>query len=1203
MQDFVPCKVSVFAAAKPKLFLLKQEIRKIALVMKITAILLLAAALQVSAAGWGQERINLSFNNAPLEQVLKSITAQTGVAFLYRPQYVKDKKVTIQITNATLKMVLDISLKDQQLTYEFIEKNVAIRPIKKDKENIQSNNEHPPLIDVRGRVVNEKGEPVEGVTVTVKGTDKKAITDKDGEFSLSTVDQNATLVFTHVSLETFEVNVRGKQNLALSLKTKVSALGDVTVTVNTGYQQLPRERATGSFGFINNEQLNRKVGTDILSRLEGVTTGVSFDRRRLDPNQAVVSPNNIMIRGVSTLTEEMRTPLIIVDNFPYDGDINNINPNDVENITILKDAAAASIWGARAGNGVIVITTKRGGYNKPFSLSLNANVQITSKPDLFKYPAMSSDDFIDLEIFLFDKAYFNGILNNPTRLPVSPVIEILANKRAGLITEQEATAQINVLRNFDVRNDFEKYIYRTGVNNQYALNLSGGSQKLGYSISGGLDKSNQVLKGDDFRRITFRSAVNMVPIKNLEINAGIAYSNSTTKNNSLGNIGGAAYKSRNRALYPYARFADEDGNALPVVKDFRLAFIDTAGAGKLLDWFYRPLEELRNANNKSNLSDMLFTFGISYRVSNAITLRANYQYENSATESRRLYSKETYLARDLINRFTQISSGGITYNVPPNGIMDLDNSKLNSHVGRLQIDVGKKWGNSHEINGIIGGEIRDKRTGMSYQRFYGFDANRYTSGSVDYLTNFAQYGTPVRARITDRAAILLLNDRFVSMYGNFAYTYKSRYTLSTSARRDAANVFGIKSNNKWKPLWTAGAAWAVHQESFYHSRLFPYLRLRATYGYQGNVNNSLTPNTIIRYNATNNIANLPWAYITDPANPQLAWESTGQLNLGLDFKVNERVQGSVEVYRKKSVNLLWNMPIDPSTGIIEVKSNSATMVGRGIELAMQTINIKGAFKWNSEFGFSYNTNKVIDYVSLTNNSIPASRFAETSGLNIIGLRGKSPYSLFSYPFAGLDPANGDPLGYLGKNTSKDYQAIFNQLLDTSNIIYHGSAIPTYTGFFNQVMSYKGFKLIININYRLGYYFRKSTISYFDLIGSGTQHADYAKRWQAPGDENITTVPSFVYPAGSGERDRFYAASSANVYKGDHIRLQNIRLSYDVTGRKNRSSIFRSAQIYGNIENVGMIWRVNDAGLDPDYNIGNAIFPVPRIITAGLQLSF
>lgn len=1165
--------------------------------MRLTAIFLLSACLAASARS-GAQTIRLDVKGAPLEKVFAEIKKQTGYSFVYyKETLAKGEKITLRITSAHIDEVLQQVLKNQPLSYQIVDKTVIIARKEEDKLIFTA----PPPIDVKGRIVNEKGEPVIA-SVQVKGANKGITTNDNGEFELKGVEDNAILVISGVSIETFEVKVNGRNELALHAKIKMAAMEEVNVVVNTGYQKLPRERATGSFGFVTNEQLNRKAGTDILSRLEGLTTGIQFDRRQMQPNQNGLGAKNLMIRGLSTLTEDIKAPLIVVDNFPYEGDINNINPNDVENITILKDAAAASIWGARAGNGVIVITTKRGQYDQPFKLSLNTNLQFTEKPDLFAYPKMTSSEYIDLEEFLFGKGYYDGALADPSYPAVSPVVEILARKRAGTITASEATAQINALRSLDVRNDFEKYIYRGGLNQQYAMNLSGGSTRAKYLISGGYDKSLSSLQGNDFRRITLRSVTTLQPVKDLEVNIGLAYTNSNTYNNSLGDMGGPNYNPRTGYLSPYAQFGDGNGTHLELAKDYRTGYTDTAGAGKLMDWKFRPLDEMHNLDNKSRLSDILVNAGIGYKLFSFLSVNLNYQFENSNGEVRNFYSDQTYYTRNMINLFTQIQGNNVTNVLRKAGILDQDHTELVAHMGRMQINVDKNWGALHHIHGIVGGEVRERKTTMETHRYYGFDPAKYTNATVDYLTNYPQYGNRGTSRFIERNNLYLTRDRFVSLYGNMAYEFKNRYILSASARQDAGNVFGIKANNRWKPLWTTGLAWIVDKESFYHSSLVTSLKLRASYGYQGNVNNSISPNTIISYALSNNVSNLPWAIITNGANPELSWESIGQFNIGLDFRIRQRINGSIDVYRKKTVNLLYNKPLDPTTGILRMIGNNASMKGNGVEVLLNSVNIRTAFEWNTEIGFTYSSSTVTDYSPIYDTKIPSYAYASSNGLAVVGRRGVTAYPIYSYQFAGLDPATGDPLGYLGKNTSKEYQAILNQIYDTAGLVFHGSSLPKYFGFLNNNFRYRDISLMVGLTYAFDYYFRKNTVNYYNLVRSGVAHADYSIRWKAPGDEKITNVPSFMYPLSNTYRDEFYAYSSANVFRGDHIRLQNIRLAYNLSRDKIKRLPFQSVQFYGNVENLGIIWRANAAGLDPDYNTGNALFPVPKRFTAGVQIN-
>ncbi|QEC52891.1 TonB-dependent receptor plug domain-containing protein [Anseongella ginsenosidimutans] len=321
---------------------------------------------------------------------------------------------------------------------------------------------------IEGQVIAEEdGRPLSGAAVHLTGNLKTVGTDANGRFRMEIpFDSTVTIICSYLGyLDTAtRVHPETQSPVLIELRNDVALLDEVVVS--TGYQQLPRERATGSFEYIDNELFNRQISTDVISRLDGITGGVLFDKRS-------GGSTRFNVRGLSTFLSEER-PLIVLDNFPYEGDIQNINPNDIESVTILKDAAAASIWGTRAGNGVVVITTKKATYNQPFKLSVSSNVSVVQRPDLFYQSQMSSGDYIDAERFLFERGAYDADINNTRSRPVlTPVVEILNKQRNGLITEAEATRQINALRKHDVRKDLEEYFYRRAINQQYNMQLQG----------------------------------------------------------------------------------------------------------------------------------------------------------------------------------------------------------------------------------------------------------------------------------------------------------------------------------------------------------------------------------------------------------------------------------------------------------------------------------------------------------------------------------------------------------------------------------------------------------------------------------------------------------------------------------------------------------------------------------------------------------
>lgn len=356
---------------------------------------------------------------------------------------------------------------------------------------------------ITGKISNHQQLPIKGASVYLQNSKTTVLTNAEGSFTLLISADTDTLFVTHSEYETIRltVNTQTISPLIITLQTTIIKLDEVVV--NTGYQELPKERSTGSFFKLDNAILNQRVSTGIMSRLDGITNSLLIDKR--NAQQAT----NYQVRGLSSLTTRTMLPLIVLDNFPYSGNIDNINPNDIESITLLKDAAATSIWGARAGNGVIVITTKKAKTGQPLRVSINSNLTIIQRPNLFSADQLPVNSTIDLEKYLFDKGYYDGFLGLFFQPPVPEVAEILLKKRNGLITPEQAEAQIYSLRGYDVRTDMEQYLYRPSVNQQYALNLSGASKNIRYLLSAGYDNNSTELKGNGSRRFTLRSDNNI----------------------------------------------------------------------------------------------------------------------------------------------------------------------------------------------------------------------------------------------------------------------------------------------------------------------------------------------------------------------------------------------------------------------------------------------------------------------------------------------------------------------------------------------------------------------------------------------------------------------------------------------------------------------------------------------------------------------
>ncbi|GAB2612145.1 SusC/RagA family TonB-linked outer membrane protein [Belliella aquatica] len=1025
------------------------------------------------------------------------------------------------------------------------------------------------------------GASLPGALVSVGDLSKSTISDENGAFSMRLPRGKYTLTVSYLGFSKYEQEVEILEDTSLNIVLQEDGmdLSEVEVMA-TGYQEIPRERATGSFVQVDNELVNRRISTNILDRLEDVTPGLVF-------NRAGPGGDPISIRGRNTLFANTQ-PLIIIDNFPYDGPLENINPNDVETITVLRDAAAASIWGARAGNGVIVITTKKAAQGA-FRLTINSNVNIIDQPDLFYEPVLSIGDYIDVEQMLFGRNFYNASINNINRPALSPGVEAMLQARNGQISQEELERQLAEFRTRDTRTELMQHFYRPAINQQHNINLSGGTQRYNYALSIGMDKNLDQVVGNDNARYTLSSKHNWKLLNDkLEVGAGIYL----------------VRRDRNtrtevpRDLFPYERFKDSNGNALPVVFGYNRRFIDANAEKGLLDWNYYPTEEI-GARNSSNIeNDLRLNLNLGYEIANGLKASVFYQYWTNTEQSENLQTPDLYSTRDIINRFTQVQQGGaLSFPIPRNSTLSVQNQNAFSHSLRGQLAYKKELGQKGVLDAIGGWELKDFQSFGRGFRYYGYRENIGVSQPVDLINTYRQFHSGAQAAIVEGASHNGMVDRFLSQFVNAAYTYDNKYNVSFSARRDGSNLFGVEANQRVVPLWSTGIGWVISEENFFKSNAIPYLRLRATYGENGNVDKSVSALTTATY--FTNFSNLLSsgelaAIINTPENRQLRWERIKILNFGLDFETKDgRIRGQLEGYVKNGIDLIGDSPFSPSTGFFRVRTNSASTQTKGLDFDIQSRNTVGKLKWTTNFLISHVNEEVTDYFY---EGTPINYLSQGAG-QLSPLEGRPLFAIYSIPWGGLNPDNGNPRGILDGEVSENYLGIFRSLTP-ENLTYHGPRRPSWFGAIRNTFQYQNFTLSANLSFRGGYYYRRESVLYATVLTGRGGHGDYAKRWQQPGDEVQTQVPSM--PASNNVvRDNIYRYSDQLVERGDHIRFQDIRLAYTIGQNQMPRLPFARAEVYTYINNIGILWKYSDDPIDPDFRQ----LPPQRSIAFGVNLNF
>lgn len=1042
---------------------------------------------------------------------------------------------------------------------------------------------------------------ISGATIIVKGTNARTISGRDGRFTLYAPQQSGTLVISYLGHQTIQEKF-SEGNIGpyhFTLVPTENLLEEVEVS--TGYQTISKERATGSFEVVDNKLFNRGISTNVMDRLDGLVAGANFDLtksyRWRDQGYFLPQVTYMMqVRGQNTFTGEIR-PIIVLDNVIYEGDPRNINPNDVKDIHVLKDAAATSIWGTQAGNGVVVITTKRPSETGKPSIGFVSNFTHVAKPDLYALREMSSSDFIDYEQWLFDKGFYDGMINDTWSYPtVSPVVELLNSVREGDLEMDVAQRQIDGFRDKDVRQDYLNHVYRPQALQQYALTINGGNQSAGYLLSAGYDNNKLQLVTSNNDRLTLRSAVNVNLTEKLSLKASISYAKSRANSNGTFSpiAYGTLYSGGGKSNWPYLRLVDDEGNpALVDAVAYRKLYRDTAGNGNLLNWQYRPLAELDQSRQHIAVQDILMSGDLGYAFTPNWSAVLLYTYQKGNTEIEDWHGVGSYAMRENINIYSQWDDNGVRQRPYPLGDrMDRMYETKQSHTLRLQAKYAGRWNDDQELNAIIGAEQRQITTTNNGNTLLGYNRQNLTYQPVDFAGYYPLYNQAFGGQRIPNVAEFYMDDllnRYLSAYANASFTYRNRYILSGSFRQDASNVFGQRSNQRWTPLWSAGAAWKLSDEPFYRVSWLPSLKLRLTYGYSGQAITTQAAIPIIYYQGTSALTGLPQASITTPANPDLRWQKTATLNGAVDFATrNNRISGSVEWYRKWSKDLLSRSPVDPTTGFNSLTVNAGSIAGKGLDITINTENIRTPdFAWQSTWLSNYNRNIVTDYYAAP----LYARDYVLSGNTLNPVKGRDLNGLYALPFAGLNPETGDPMGYLDGEESMDYR---NILLGTpESLLYFGSSIPAHVATLRNSFSYRSWSISVNLQAKLGYHFFRNGFSDHSAATYWQTHRDYALRWQKPGDEAFTHVPSLSYPLNSN-RSEFYKRSEVLVEKGDHIRIQDVAISYAMS----QFAGFKNVQINAYCSNLNiLIWKATKLDIDPLYE--NAL-PYPLSISIGIR---
>ncbi len=1149
---------------------------KILRVMRLIVIMMLFPALLFAKDVFSQKQIRMEVKDATLEQVLKELRSLSGYYILYNIQDVRDVKgVNLKVESGTVEEILTLCLRNTNLNYEISDQTILIS-VKKSVKDIQQKKER----EIRGIVKDEKGELLPGAVIFLKSNPQRGVaTDTAGRFTIRIEEGSPeSLVVRFVGMESQVIPVTEKSEYVIVMRESVEEVGEVVVT---GYQTISKERATGSFNILNANEIERRHVTNLSQALDGLIAGMSG-------NSDGRGGKYYQIRGISTMQAD-RKPLIVVDGFPL-ADIDNlgssdltafekINPNDVESITVLKDAAAASIWGARSANGVIVITTKRGKKKEGVNVNVSAQTSIAQKYKLNQIlTRASSADHVAYERMAMEKGWMDGEFTGSIyelQSPMTKASEILyQGLRFGQLTEAQMNAKLDSLSRQDNGKQITDYLLENAMVTQVNLSLStGGDRSRTYaSFMYQTDRDGFKRSGTDQYMLNFNNVYDLHPRVGLTLGATLQYMENANSGATLTEVG---------ELSPYEMLLDENGDYASQVRKYNPIVVGMLPVEDFAyeDFSYNLLREVRNRDYSTENIALRAQIGLNVKLVEGLELDGKFQYERSTYERKDYSNEETFFVRDIVNEYTEYTDGVVGESaIPKGGILQTGNGKSESFVVRGGFNFNRTFKDVHSISAVLGTEFSNYYVkSKSNPYLYGYNRSRLSSGKL--LSTKAMTLSGWESTIPGTSTTMTWrNNRYVSFYVNASYTYDDKYTLSASARSDASNLITDKAKYRWSPLWSIGGAWNMHREDFMQEASFlDRLVVRLTYGQNGNSNSASSMKTTIGMNSSmpsEETGENP-AYIEDYGNPTLRWEKTNTTNFGVDFSLwSGKLFGTLDFYNKAGKDILGSVSVASAHGTSTAVFNNAELTNRGVEVTLGTAwsPSNGSFMINSVLTYAYNSNKV-KRLYVTPSSVGDLLFASY-------VEGKPMDAIYSYRYMGME--DGQPMisnGLGGKVSMADYSVSSSTNYDA--LKYHGSGISPHTLGWSNSFSLYDFNLSIMLQGKLGGKFRNPVFNY-PVVNSWTKTS--VNRFVTDvlaGKEDVPSLP--------GEADSGYAGwgtysnyLDTRIESASYIYCKEITLEYNLPERYLVKTVLSGMGAFVKLDNVGLVWSKNSMHYHPEF---------------------
>ncbi|SKD00680.1 TonB-linked outer membrane protein, SusC/RagA family [Chitinophaga ginsengisegetis] len=1191
---------------------------------KFFSILFPVLFLQLFTSVWAQT-VTLNVKNAPFVKVAEEISKQTKYDFSYNDRILKKARpVTLKLVKEPLTGALQKLLSEQPLSYEVRDGLIIIT----EKNQTVADQNAGLLSDVNGRVTNDAGVPLEAATIKVKNTNFGTRTNKNGEFIIPGKYANDILQIHLLGYADLEIGAQRARIVTLALTT--ADLNEVNVVVNTGYLKIDRRHLTSAVTTIRMDDIRTPGVNTIDKLLEGRVPGMIFMQ---NSGQVGAAPK-LRIRGTSTILGN-REPLWVLDGIVLTDPVNvdpqqindldfvnllgnaiaGLNPDDIEQIDVLKDASATALYGAKAGNGVIVITTKKGKPGKPM-ISYSLSSGYTRRPryaDRGMY-MMTSRERMDVSKEMVERGMH---YNNITQW--SGYERALQDYYEGKIPYDEFKRLSDYYAN--VNTDWLGLITRDAFTQNHTLNLSGGSNDIKYYSSIGYLNENGVINGENNKR--YSSMLN-VTADYKKFMAQIAFNGSYQVRNytpsDLGIMNYAYNTSRTIPAY------NPDGSLF--------YYPQTNG---LLNYNYNILNERDNSNDHTDLISANIKALLKWRITKGLDVEGTFAFGISNNNRELYYTKDSYYIFKL--RADQTTRWDLA---PVGGELQKYETRNKSYTGRLQVNYITTLDKSgrHSLTATGGVEVKSNGyDGFNITRRGYF---REMGGYFDIVpTTYTGY---YQQWMSTKPALGYFNRQLTNdfaWFGTAGYSYDNRYLLNVHIRGEQSNLFGSRTNNRFLPIWAVSGRWNMKNDVLSDVAWINDLALKGSWGWQGNMLPGQSANMVIRQNLnTNPYYNETSSNIINYPNPDLKWEKTSSFNAGLEFSILKgKLSGSLAYFYKRTKDAFLDKTVSEINGVEKYVINSGTLENKGIEVALSIKAIDNASLSSSRRGFVWRIdpqlgqvlNKVLNRAINNRNNVLVDNITYDDFLNgSVQLSGKPINTFYSYKFKGLSPVDGSPIFYgaepgLADEYNKKYSQMKREDVYLSVMSESGRREPFIQGGISNYFGWRNFGLSCNITYSLGNKIRMLKIAsgYASAITYPQQNLrkEFVDRWRRPGDENYTNIPGLqatnalnipwwnIYPASAysfaGSVYDMYDNSDVRLVSADYVKLQSASFRYNFNEKMMRKLGFASAYVSITGTNLFTITNRLLKGQDPEQSGGspNINLSIRPTYTGSINVSF